>query len=418
MKVLQINQSDRSGGAALAAYSLHQGLLAAQVDSRLLVGKAVSTSERVTIVPRRYWLDNQLSRLSRLFSLNYVSIVSSFDLPRHPLVRDADLLHFHNLHTGYFNYLALPTLTRRQPAVLTLHDMWSFTGHCGYSYDCQRWKTGCGRCPYPQEYPPIQRDSTRWEWQLKQWTYARSRLVVVAPSHWLVELAKQSLLNRFEILCIPYSVDTDVYQPRDRQQCRALLGIAADRYVLMFAAEYANNPRKGADLLQQALARLPEIYRERATLLVLGIGGEALVEAIGLPACVLGYVESDRLKAIAYSAADLVLMPTRADNQPLVLLESLACGTPMVSFNVGGVPELVRPDITGYLAAANDPHDFCRGICQLLANPDQRARLSANCRNIAVEEYSPEQNVRSHLALYRQLLDAHAAEKQSGQPLS
>jgi len=411
MKVLQINQSDRSGGAALAAYRLHQGLLTAQIDARLLVGKAVSTSERVTAVPRRYWLDNQLSRLSRLFSLNYVSIVSSFDLPRHPFVRDADLLHFHNLHAGYFNYLALPALTRRQPAVLTLHDMWSFTGHCGYSYDCQRWKTGCGRCPYPQEYPPIQRDSTCWEWRLKRWTYARSSLAVVAPSRWLTELAKQSLLNRFEIHCIPYSLDTDAYQPRDRQQCRALLGIPADRYVLMFAAEYANNPRKGADLLQQALAHLPETYRERVTLLVLGLGGEALVEAVGLPACALGYVESDRLKAIAYSAADLVLMPTRADNQPLVLLESLACGTPMVSFDVGGVPELVRPGITGYLAEANDPHDFSRGICRLLDNSDQRARLSANCRHIAVAEYSLDRGVQNHLALYRQLLEAFAAKK-------
>ncbi|NJL00687.1 MAG: glycosyltransferase [Spirulinaceae cyanobacterium SM2_1_0] len=406
MQLVQINQSDLSGGAAIAAYRLHQGLLAAQVDSQLLVGKVVSTGSRVTAVPRRYWLDNQLSRLSRRFSLNYVSIVSSFDLPHHPLVQTADLLHFHNLHTGYFNYLALPALTRQKPAVLTLHDMWSFTGHCAYSYDCERWRTGCGQCPYPQEYPEIHRDSTRLEWWLKRQVYARSRLTIVTPSRWLQGVATQSLLRQYAIHHIAYGIDTEVYRPRDRQQCRSLLDIAPDRHVLMFAAERLDNFRKGADLLREILLGLPAAYKAKSTLLILGTGGEALAETVGIASHNLGYVDSDYLKVVAYAAADLVLFPTRADNLPLVLQESLACGTPMVSFDVGGVSELVRPGVTGYLARPHQTSDFRQGLIQLLDSPDERERLGRNCRAIAVAEYDLHRQTQCYLDLYQTLLAA------------
>ncbi|MBW4649280.1 MAG: glycosyltransferase family 4 protein [Kastovskya adunca ATA6-11-RM4] len=404
MNVLHINQSDLAGGAAIAGYRLHQGLLAQGVDSRLLVGEVRTSSDRVAAIQRKYRLENQLFRFTKHLGLNYLNIVNTFDIPQHAFYKEADILNFHNLHTGYFNYLALPSLVKNKPAVCTLHDMWSFTGHCAYSYECDRWKIGCGKCPYPDTYPAIQRDNTRLEWTLKNWVYRQSNLTMVTPSQWLTEQVKQSMLNQFPIHYIPYGIDTEAYQPLECEQCRSLLGIPAGKKVLMFCAASLTDARKGGKLLLSALSSLPAALKAETVLLILGEGGEAISEAVGIPTLNLGYVSSDRLKAIAYSAADLFIFPTQADNLPLVLQESMACGTPMVSFKVGGVPDLVRPGITGYLAQPEDVEDFCNGIVQLLEDRELRDRLSQQCRTIALEEYPLKLQAERYIKLYRQVL--------------
>ena len=404
MKVLHINQSDIVGGAAIAAYRLHQGLLAQAIDSRLLVGKVKTNSHRVQATPRKHRLEDQLYSLTWRLGFNYINLVGSFDIPQHEFYKNADILNFHNLHTGYFNYLAIPSLTESKPAVFTLHDMWSFTGHCAYSYDCDRWKIGCGKCPYPEIYPGVPRDNTRVEWKLKNWVYSRSNINIVTPSNWLTEQVKQSMLNRFHIDRIPYGIDTEAYQPLEREQCRLLLGIPTSKTVLMFAAQNFKDSRKGGDLLVAALSSLPASLKAETLLLTLGDGGESILEAVGIPTLNLGYVSSDRLKCIAYSAADLFVFPTRADNLPLVLQESMACGIPMVSFKIGGVPDLVRPGVTGYLAEPGDATDLCNGIIQLVEDNNLRTQMSQQCRAIALAEYSLKLQSQRYIELYRQIL--------------
>ena len=282
--------------------------------------------------------------------------------------------------------------------------MWSFTGHCAYSYECDRWKMGCGKCPHPEVYPAIQRDSTHLEWNLKNWLYNRSNLSIVTPSRWLSEQARQSLLNRFDIHHIPYGIDTQVYKPLDSENCRSVLGISSDKQVLMIGAHDLNDFRKGSDLMLQALKGLPDTLKSSCLLLTLGLGGKDLSERVGIKSLSLGYLTSDQLKAMAFSAADLFIFPTRADNLPLVLQESMACGTPMVSFKVGGVPDLVRPDITGYLANPEDANDFRNGIIKLLMDQKLRKQLAGNCREIAISEYSLELQAQRYMQLYHQVL--------------
>ena len=404
MKVLHINQSDILGGAAIAGYRLHQSLLAQGIDSRLLVGHADTDSDRVAVVPAKSFVEKLLLRLTGYLGTNYLDIISTFDIPEHIFYQNADILNFHNLHNGYFNYLAISSLTKTKPAIFTLHDMWSFTGHCAYSYDCSRWTTGCGKCPYPKIYPEIRKDNTRLEWRLKSWVYSRSNLTIITPSSWLAQQAKQSMLNRFPIYHIPNGIDTEVYQPLDSQQCRTLLGIPTSKKVLMFGAQSFKDNRKGGDLLLKALTSLPTSLINETVLLTLGNGGEVISEAAGMPILNLGYANGDRLKSIAYSAADLFIFPTRADNLPLMLQESMACGTPMVSFKVGGVPDLVRPGVTGYLAQPEDTQDFCNGIVQLLENKTLREQMSQNCRAIALTEYSLKLQTQRYMDLYRQFL--------------
>jgi glycosyltransferase involved in cell wall biosynthesis len=342
-------------------------------------------------------------RINQAFGLQYISSTSSFQLQKHPLYQEAEILNFHNLHSGYFNYLAISSLTQSKPAVLTLHDMWSFTGHCSYSYDCDRWKIGCGQCPYPNVYPAISRDSTHLEWKLKDWVYARSNLTIVAPSKWLVEQAKQSMLQRFPIHHIPYGVDLTLYEPLDPLHCRALLGIPPNKKVMMFCAFDLADSRKGGDLLLAALQLLPETLKAESMLLTIGSSSN-LEQMTGIPTLNLGQVAHDRLKAIAYSAADVFVLPTRADNLPLVLQESLACGTPIVASRVGGVPDLVRPGVTGYLAEPENATDLKDGIVKVLDADDFREQLRQQCRSIALEECSLELQAHRYIELYHQLI--------------
>ena len=172
----------------------------------------------------------------------------------------------------------------------------------------------------------------------------------------------------------------------------------------MFGAASLQDPRKGGDLLLDALSNLPNSLKTETLLLTIGSGGEAIAETVGIPTLNLDYVASDRLKSLAYSAADLFLFPTRADNLPLVLQESMACGMPMVWFKVGAVPDLVRPGITGYLAALEDAQDFSQGIVQLLEDKRLKEPMGENCRAIALEEYPLELQAKRYIELYFQVL--------------
>ncbi|NBD31893.1 MAG: glycosyltransferase [Cyanobacteria bacterium] len=412
MKVFHINTWGGIGGAFIASDRLHQGLLKSGITSILGYGKSLNGSDAVIrqlnnykkLPQKKIKIENFLSKYTKKIGLNDIGNISSLFLKDEQDISNADIINLHNLHSDYFSYLALPNLTSDKPAIWTLHDMWSFTGHCAYSYDCFKWKTGCGQCPYPNTQPAIRRDATAWEWKLKDWIYSRSNLTIVTPSRWLCEQAKQSMLNRFAIHHIPNGIDTDAYQPLEQQLCRKVLGISQHKYVLMFGAQSLKQSRKGGDLLVEALALLPDSLKAETLLLTIGGGGEVMAKTVGIPHLSLDYVGSDRLKSVAYSAADLFLFPTRADNLPLVLQESMACGTPMVSFKVGGVPDLVRPNVTGYLAEAENPQDFCQGVVQLLEDAALRQRMSENCRAIALEEYPLELQAKRYIELYQTIL--------------
>ena len=407
MKVVQYHDADEPswGGGVIAMRRLHGGLRRAGIDSQIVCSFSTLRSPHTHVLRRSRRVEGLLGKLSRRLGLNYIHRVGAFGIKRHPVFWAADVVHVH----AHINYLALPAMVRRKPVAVTLHDMWPFTGHCGYSYGCERWKTGCGSCPHLDVAPAVHRDATAAEWRLKRWVYERAPLTVVAPSQWMATLARQGLLARFPVHHIPSGVDTDVFRPLDPQHCRSLLGIPRDRKVLLWLAarldpSHEDARRKGAEIVPAALQRLPEAIRRHVFLLLIGNGSERVAETAGLPSLSLGFVANDNLKAIAYSAAHLVLFPTRADNLPLVLLESLACGTPMVATRVGGVPEIVRDGVTGYLAAADDVPDFTANVARLLQDGAGREAMGRRCREIAVAEYPLDLHVQRHLELYRSMV--------------
>jgi glycosyltransferase involved in cell wall biosynthesis len=351
----------------------------------------------------------RLKLVTGWLGFNDLHCLSSFKIPKLRAYEEADVLHIHCLHGGFFNYLALPMLTRGMAAVYTLHDMWPFTGHCCSSFDCQRWKTGCGQCPYLQMPMAMSRDVSKWEWKLKDWSYRRSNLTVVAPSTWVQKVAGESMLSRFHIEHIPFGIETDVYRPQDRRISRAQLGISNDKKVLFYMARGMNpsdkvSHIKGADLLVRALKGLPATLKSEIILILAGEGCEAVAREVEVKTLCLGFISGDAQKAATYSAADLFVYPTRADTFGLVVLESLACGTPVVSFNVGGVPDLVRPGVTGALADPDNSEQLTSHIVELLSNEPLLARLRHQCREIVEKEYSLDLYVNRHIALYQRTL--------------
>ncbi len=411
MDVLLIHEHGRAhgSGGVVATYRLHRALQKAGVESTLACRRKAIDAPDFVELPKAEFIERWLGKLTWRLGLNDIHCVSSFKIPKFAPFAQADVVNIHGPHTNFFNYLAIPRLARAKPVVLTLHDMWSFTGHCGYSMDCQRFKTGCGRCPYPDSYPPIGRDATSIEWKLKNHVYQRSNLTIVAPSKWIIDLAQQSMLRRFPIHRIPNAVDTTVYKPIDKRACREALGIDPNKLVVGFAAFSLANHIKGGDLLIEALAGLEDELKSRLVLLTFGGSSEETTQTAGIETVQLGFLYDDQPKVQAYSAADVFVVPSRHENQGLVPIECIACGTPVVAFAVGGLPEVVRNEVSGTLAEPENAQNLRAKIAQVLTNSELRQTLAQKCRTLAVNEFDITLHAQRYIDLYEQLISERAA---------
>lgn len=405
VRVQFVNTTYGPGGASQIVSNLDSEFRRLGVDTDILVARAEGPrGSHVRELPKVHGLiERCTNRLANEVGLNNNGIVSTFGLRRDDSLRKTDIVNLHNLHGGYFNFLALPSLTRIVPAVLTLHDMWAFTGHCVYSLDCAKWKRGCGKCPYPYDYPRLRRDSTLLEHRLKRWAFARSRLHVVAISTWIRDLAKESLLGSLPIHYIPNGIDLEAFRPADKIAARRLFGLSADRHVVLYVAHHPDDRRKGFDLLTSAMSKLPPSVSGSCTVLLMGdVTPERTKE---LPNAInLGFVADPQRKAQAFAAADVVAVPTRADNLPIVLQESLACGRPAVSFNVGGVPDLVKHEVTGMLARPEATDQFADCLRAVLEDGEWRDRMGRAARALAESEFSLPTQARRYLALFQEIL--------------
>lgn len=391
VSVLHISESDAGGGSARSAMRIHRGVQALGLESRMLVGRRQTADSDVRPLKRSdLWraLDRPFGTLTAALSLQYVFLPSSFAVAADPWFRAADVIQLYNTHGSYFSHTALPLLSHRRPVVWRLSDMWPLTGHSSYSYDCERWRTGCGSCPYLSVYPALRRDTTAFLWRWKRLVYSQSRIVVVAPSRWLEGLVRESpLLSRFPVRLIPNGVDLDRFAPVPRDEARRALGLDISRPTVLFATPDLDDPRKGGALLPEILAPLgPGIQ-----LLAAG-GGPAPAGSRSL-----GRLDDARL-ALAYAAADVFVLPTLAENLPNTAIESIACGTPVAAFAVGGVVDAVRHGETGKLVPAGDAKALGAAVSDLLAS-DLRER----CRAVAEREFAAEREARAFADLYAEL---------------
>ncbi len=408
LSVLHTSTADNIGGSGRSAYRIHCGLRRLGVKSRMMVGWKVTDDPDVRRVwPGGAWriIDRISGEIADQIGLQYLCLPSSYRLPRHPWVKEADILQLYNTHGGYLSHTVLPRLAAGRPIVWRLSDMWAFTGHCAYSYECDRWKIGCGSCPILEEYPPLRRDTTALLWKVKKRVYSRCDLTVVAPSRWMASVVPQSpLLGQFPLHVIPNGLDTEVFRPLPKPVAREVLGLKPDARVILFMDHTEEAPRKGSVYLREALNRISETSHVDPVLLVMGTSGGGWLDQVQFSLRCVGVVTNDLFMSTVYSAADVFVLPTLADNSPNGVLESMACGTPAVAFNVGGVPELVRHMETGYLAVYQDPVDLARGIDLLLTDGELRERMGRRCREVVESEYSMDLQARRFEELYQDII--------------
>ena len=412
MRIVHVASRDQRGGAARAAAGLHAGLRRLGLDSRMFVrerfgvdpavlafapGEGGNGGTRAHEIAREFdaYADTRPGWCER-FSDDRSELGAEV-LAQLPAA-DVTVLHW---VSGFVDYGAVvPALARRAPLVWMLHDLNPFTGGCHYDAGCGRWVEGCGACPQLGSRAPD--DLAARIWRRKRALFRGlpdHALHVVAASRWLGDCARAGLLGRFSVSVVPTAVDTDVFAPRDRMQARAALGIPAGAFVVLFTATALHNPRKGLRHLADAFAAWPR----PPELLLLTVGRDDPAHALPVPRRHLGLVEHDADMAQALSAADVTVVPSAQDNLPMSALESLACGTPVVGFDTGGIPDIVRPGHTGMLVPPGDPRALGEVLRAWSQQPARAARMRPLCRAVALSDFSLAAQARRHLELYRTL---------------
>jgi glycosyltransferase involved in cell wall biosynthesis len=323
-----------------------------------------------------------------------------------------DLIHCHNLHHAYFDLNLLPGWSRRHPLALTLHDAWLLAGHCVHSFDCERWRTGCGECPGLHIYPSLKRDGTASNFRRKRRIYAASRLYVATPSRWLLNKVERSMLaegiRRTRV--IPNGVDTGVFRPGDRAEARHRLGLPQDAFIVLFVAEDPNgNMWKDYATLKRAFARLKDRFRGRAVLLALGAGGTR--SDIQGDVRLLPFLKDPAMVAEYYRASDVYAHAARAETFPTVILEAMACGTAVVASAVGGIPEQVRDGSTGYLVGPGDDAMLAERLAALESDPELARSMGERGQALALERFSNKRMLADYLDWYEEAMEDFARLK-------
>ena len=411
VKVLILSARDLRGGAARAAYRLHQGLLTANVDSQMLVQNKLSDSHSI-IAPKsklKRGLAAMRPALDQLPLSLYrrrdptINIYSSQWLPSNILEQieqvNPDVINLHWINGGFVPIEALKKI--KQPLVWTLHDMWAFTGGCHYSGTCDRYQESCGSCPQLGSQRP--RDLSRWIWQRKAKAWRNLNLTVVTPSRWLADCARSSsLFQDVPVKVIGNGIDPQIYQPHDPLTARKIFNLPQDKKIILFGAlNSTQDRRKGFKLLLSALDSLKSAsIAAQIELVIFGASAPAQPVNFGFKTHYIGQLSDDVALALLYGAADVFVAPSIQDNLPNTVLEALFCGTPSVAFNIGGMPDLIEHQYNGYLAQPGNTADLAQGIEWILADQGRHAQLRINSRAKATENYSLEQQTQKYLQVF------------------
>jgi glycosyltransferase involved in cell wall biosynthesis len=312
-----------------------------------------------------------------------------------------DIINLHNLHGFAADFHTAEDLVRIAPMVWTLHDMWSFTGRCSYAFACRRFEAGCtAECPTPDEYPALDRQRIAASWE-KRAVFLREHrnVAAVTPSEWLAEEARRGLWRDHRIEVIPNSLDLAIYSPVDPTLARTALGLPQrDRQTFLFAAEYLIERRKGGPLAAAALLAC----RQEIEVWTLGHGDFGPLPP-NIRSRSLGYIADERTKALVYSAADYLVHPAPIDNFPNTIAECLACGTPVIAFKTGGIPEMLSAPECGLLVDPIEAEALSKAINEAAAQPASSLDRRQSVRAAVAPLLEPGTQAAAYLALFRKL---------------
>ena len=414
MKVLQVNTSADIGGAGIAALRLNNGLRSLGVESTMLVNKQRRRNDNVNVPSSTF--EKALAQLAPLLErmpgqylgLNEERISPSWvpDVLLRRIGKLApDVLNLHWINDGLMRIETLPRL--RQPVVWTLHDMWPFSGGEHYVGDSVRYKEGysannrrAGEAGF---------DINRWVWGRKNKSWAKIKnLVIAAPSRWMANCASESaLFHDYRIEVLPNGIDHKRFHPMEHGVAREILGLPQNKKLILFGAGLATgDKRKGYHLLVEALKKL-ELETNPDDYELVVFGSPSGDTTFSMKANFLGRLQDEISMAIVYAAADVFVAPSLEDNLPNTVLESLSCGTPVVAFDIGGLPDMVSHKKSGYLASAFDTADLAKGILWVMEDEQRWKNLSEEARSTVVQTFTLQCSASRYLDLYEEMLEVN-----------
>jgi glycosyltransferase involved in cell wall biosynthesis len=415
INVVHINTTDIKGGAGRAAYRLHLSLKMNGAKSLMFVLNRYSGDEDVikydstaqkNMFERQGIRKKIIARALRKYKNNISERYELFSDDRSPYTHSvknqipkSDIINLHWV-SGFVDYSSF--FPHEKPIVWTLHDMNPFTGGCHYNNDCTKYLTGCGTCPQLGSTEEV--DLSRRIWARKQKIFHAinpSRLTIVTPSTWLADKVMQSpLLGHFNTSVIPNSVDLTRFKPLDKKVAREILDLPMLTKIVLFVADSIMSKRKGFCYLAEALSGLNPAQQ----CILLSIGRNKPLLQTSIPHIHLGEVFDDRILFLIYNAADIFTIPSLQDNLPNTILESMACGTPVVGFNVGGIPDVIQNHRNGILVEPQNSKDLCTAIEYLINNQDILKKMSTASRHTIETVFSPQNQSRSYSNLYNTLV--------------
>lgn len=414
MRVLLVNTSETIGGAAIAASRLLKALVRCGVDAHLLVRDRQTASRRVTALPHpllqraRFAAERLHIAVANGFTREHLFDIDDgrlgADITRLPAFRRADVVHLHWVNQGMLSLSDVQRIAASGKRVVwTMHDMWPFTGTCHHADACTRWLEGCGNCPQLHRSGPADLSHRTFGRKLRAYGATPEGITFVACSDWLAQLARRSpLLGGHRVESIPNPIDTDFYAPGSCLDARRRLQLPEDRLLLLFVAYKVTNPMKGISYLKEAVERLAQAGGEVARRLgVVAVGREAgqLAGSMAVPVFPVEYVDDPAVMADYYRAADALVMPTLMDNLPNTIAEAMACATPAIGFEVGGLPQMIDHGRNGLLVRYKDAGHLAESISRFFTTADREAMAQA-ARRKALAAYSEEAVTARFMAIY------------------
>ena len=412
MRVLLVNTSERTGGAAVVANRLMKALINNGVKAKLLVREKESSTLTVVPLPKSPMLRWRFlwERLVVFFHLHFqrkhlfeIDLANTgTDITSLPEFQEADIIHLHWINQGMLSLSDIRKILRSgKPVVWTMHDIWPATAICHLTLGCRNFMTYCHHCRLlPGK--GSSHDLSSKVWERKQAMIDGENIYYVACSKWLESEAKRSkLLDGQKITSIPNPIDLHIYNRGVKTEARQRLGLPLDKKLILFASQRVTNENKGMGYLIEACRRLQDL--SQVAVLILGGHAEEVVAQLPLEAFPLGYVNDEHRIVDIYNATDVFVLPSLSENLPNTIMEAMACGVPCVGFRVGGIPEEIDHKKNGYVAEYRSSEDLARGIRWILTEADYQA-LSDNAVHKVVQNYSQHSVAMKYLDVYHQAM--------------
>ena len=412
MKILILSTYDLNGGAAIAASRLMQALTNNEHQVKMLV--ASKTSDNINVSEASSVFGNKTQKINlaiekglflfheknKEIRYQFSTAVSGFSIHQNSLIEWADVIHLHWTLQGFLSLLQMSHLqTLGKPIVWTLHDMWAFTGGCHYAGDCDHFLKECGNCPYLKN--PSKNDLSSKIYQKKEKFYQNFHFVTC--SQWLRKVAKSSsLLKGFEVEAIANPIDTSLFLPaKEKNELKRQLKLNTSKRYILFGASSLKDKRKGLQYFLEAMKLYQQKHSNLPAIILYGSQNHD-VEIEGFEIIHSGFLSQNELIAY-YQASDVYVITSLEDNLPNTVMESIACGLPVLSFDTGGIPQMVQHLQSGYIAKYKSVEDICEGLGVLLHSSDLNL-MSQYARNYCLENFSEEVIAKKYTETYERLL--------------